>query len=134
MTILLVDDEAPVRTVVAIMLRRAGYDVVEAESGKNALRRFREHDSPIHILVSDIDMPGILGPALAQYLIGEQPELLVLFISGCVESLPAAARHHHRIAFLEKPFRAAELIATLQGLVARASAPVVPELQLQEER
>src|SRR3954471_344460 len=78
--ILLVDDEHAVRTVIAVMLRRAGYDVILAGSGEEALTLFDAHPE-IRILVSDIAMPDMQGPELAQRLIALKPELFVLLIS-----------------------------------------------------
>jgi CheY-like chemotaxis protein len=120
-TILLVDDEHPVRTVVGVMLRRAGYEVIEAESGAEAIMRFHAHTPQIRILVSDIGMPVMQGPELAQRLIALQPDLSVLLMSGYVKCSPSMFRLDDRnVAFLPKPFAASHLVAKVQELVRRS--------------
>jgi DNA-binding response OmpR family regulator len=120
-TILLVDDQAPVRTVLAALLCQAGYRVLEAASGQDALRLWREHPAKIDVLLSDIAMPGIQGPELAQRLIARQPDLYVLLISGFVTCSPSTfGLDHRRVAFLAKPFRLSELVAKLEDLLARS--------------
>src|SRR5262245_48786138 len=99
------------------MLRRAGYDVVEANSGEEACRIFPPQAGDIHILVSDIAMPGMQGSELAQRLIAIKPSLHVLLISGYVKCSPSTFRLDDRnVAFLAKPFHAKELLAKLQEL------------------
>src|SRR6476660_9417035 len=102
--VLLVDDEHAVRTVTGVMLRRAGYDVIQASSGDEALRLFQEHAAEIPILVSDIAMPGMQGPELAQRLIAIKRDLFVLLISGYVKCSPSMFRLDDRnVALLAKP-------------------------------
>src|SRR6266436_4881410 len=60
-TVLLVDDEHAVRTVTSVMLQRAGYPVIEAASGEDAVKLFDEHAAKIRLLVSDVVMPGMPG-------------------------------------------------------------------------
>jgi DNA-binding response OmpR family regulator len=120
-TILLVDDEQEVRTLVGACLRRAGYHVIEAESGDEATRLFRQHGDRIRIVVSDIVMLGLHGPAFVQRLIEGRPDLCVLFISGHLKASPSTLRLDHRhAAFLPKPFSPAALVTAVQELVARA--------------
>jgi DNA-binding NtrC family response regulator len=135
-TVLLVDDEPGVRTVIAMMLHRAGYRVIEAGSGEEALARFEEHVGEIGIVISDVVMPGMHGPDVVQRLINLRPDLGVLFISGYAWSLlPAALMQHECVAFLAKPFTVAELVLEVRQLAARArvrfraqgcSSPSVP--------
>jgi CheY-like chemotaxis protein len=125
-TVLLVDDESAVRTVIAVMLRRAGYDVIEASSGDGAARLFQRHAGAIRFVVSDIAMPGMQGPELAQRLIALQLDLYVLLISGYVKCSPSTFRLDDRnVAFLAKPFVPAELIAKLRELVTRSAGPAI---------
>jgi len=118
--LLLVDDEPAVRGVIALVLRRVGYHVIEAGSGEEALQRFDEHIGQIRIIISDIVMPGMHGPDLVQRLLGMRSDLCVLFVSGYAASSPLPLMHNRRIAFLAKPFRTAELVAELARLVARS--------------
>src|SRR6185295_17299986 len=105
-TVLLVEDEAPVRTLAAEVLRASGYQVLEAALPSAALRLAREHRGPLHVLLTDIVMPEMSGPELAQSLQALHPALRPIFMSGYSNDavfhrdlLPAGT------AFLEKPFR-----------------------------
>lgn len=98
-TILLVEDEEFVRTLLAEVLRGRGYSVIEALDGADALRQFDRHGS-IDLLVTDVVMPGMPGPALVEQLSRRHPRLRVLFLSGYAGDasiLPDAS-------FLQKPF------------------------------
>ena len=125
--ILLVDDEHAVRTVVGVMLRRAGYDVISAGSGEEALELYHAHAPDIHVVVSDIAMPGMQGPELAQRLIALRPDLYVLLISGYIKcSLSTFRLDDRNVALLSKPFTAGQLTEKLQQLLARSSPVVAP--------
>lgn len=81
-TVLLVDDDDAVRTVARAVLRRHGYHVLDARSGADALLRSEEYTGPIHLLVSDVVMPEMSGPELAERLTKCRPDLKVLCMSG----------------------------------------------------
>jgi two-component system cell cycle sensor histidine kinase/response regulator CckA len=107
-TILLVDDEESVRTIVLKILRRAKYNVLEAENGEAALRIAEDHQGRIDLVITDMFMPGLRGPEVAQKLALTRPGLRVLFMSGYADQdlrtgVPAGAN------FLNKPFSGAEL-------------------------
>ena len=116
-TLLLVDDEQPVRTVMGIILEEAGYRVLQAASGQDALALFGRYGPSIHAVVSDVLMPGISGPDLVQRLLDVQPHLFVLFVSGYASGLTPALLENRHVAFLGKPFRSAELVSALHRLV-----------------
>jgi PAS domain S-box-containing protein len=104
-TILLVEDEAGVRELTRLVLERQGYSVLKAGEAQEALRLVETHTGPIHLLLTDVVMPGASGKALAETLTGMVPDLKVLFMSGYPEQVIA----HHGvlepgIAFLQKPF------------------------------
>jgi CheY-like chemotaxis protein len=111
-TVLLVEDEASVRNVVAQVLRGQGYTVLEAANGEEALRVAREHTGKeIDLLLTDVVMPRMGGEALAERLTDERPGVKVLFVSGYTDN---AISHHHGVldpgvAFLQKPFSPATL-------------------------
>ena len=121
LTILLAEDEDPVRHLVRRVLTRAGYRVIEGANGRVALDAARAHDGPIDALVTDVIMPELTGPELAEQLRAERPELRVLFTSGyndqgmdgngVVSGLG--------IAFLQKPFVPEELTSMLAELLAQ---------------
>jgi PAS domain S-box-containing protein len=104
-TILLVEDEPAVRRLGRRILERGGYAVVEAGSAAAALDLADRHPGPIHLLLTDVVMPGMSGKALADRLGGRMPRLRVLFTSGYTDD--AIVQHgvlEPGIAFLEKPF------------------------------
>jgi PAS domain S-box-containing protein len=84
-TILVVDDDASVRSVAAAILTKQGYTVLAASSSEEALRLAASHGT-IDLLVTDVVMPGLNGPALARQLRAAYPEMKVLFISGYADS------------------------------------------------
>jgi PAS domain S-box-containing protein len=103
-TILVVDDDEAVRSVTATALRRQGYRVLEAESGSAALALSRAEDSRIHALVTDVAMPQMSGPALAEQLLRERPEMRVLFVSGYAEDGMVNRMLDDGVALLQKPY------------------------------
>jgi two-component system cell cycle sensor histidine kinase/response regulator CckA len=110
-TILLVEDEAPVRDLAVRLLNQQGYTVWEAANGKEALRIVHEHaGEKIHLLLTDVVMPQVGGKVLAERLKISMPDLKVLFTSGYTDE---AIVHHGVLAaginFLQKPFSLAIL-------------------------
>jgi CheY-like chemotaxis protein len=81
-TILLVEDEDEVRAVLRQILLGKGYRVLQASSGDEALVMARIHRGPIHLLLSDVTMPHMKGPELADRLVAERPDTRVLYMSG----------------------------------------------------
>jgi CheY-like chemotaxis protein len=104
-TILLAEDEAPVRGLAREVLQMLGYTVLEAASGDEALERCQQHTGPVHLLVTDVVMPGISGPELATRLVPLSSALKVLYLSGYTDD--AVARHgilDPGMSLLHKPF------------------------------
>jgi CheY-like chemotaxis protein len=104
-TVLLVEDEDAVRSLSGLVLRQSGYHLLEAGSGQEATRVAGEHGGPIHLLVSDVVMPGVGGPQLAERLRPLHPEMKVLFVSGYTDD--AVMRHgveEDLVPYLQKPF------------------------------
>jgi CheY-like chemotaxis protein len=81
-TILLVEDEEPLREMICELLVESGYAVLAASDGFEALEIARQHKGPIHILLTDVVMPRMGGPALVKPLLVLQPEIKVLYMSG----------------------------------------------------
>ncbi len=81
-TILVVDDEPEVRTLVEAMVKRHGYNALTANSGEHALTLFKHPRDSIGLLLADVVAPGMSGPMLADQLLALEPNLKVLFMSG----------------------------------------------------
>jgi len=110
-TILVVDDEAQVRTLARDILLGAGYRVLEAEDGEQALRVAEDHPGAIHILLTDIMMPGINGKELADRFIVARPDAKAIFMSGrAAEVISDAGVLIPVDAFLAKPFTVDRLL------------------------
>jgi CheY-like chemotaxis protein len=122
-TILLVDDEEALRVAARRMLERAGFNVVQASDGADALRVLAEHTGPVHVLVTDVVMPGVGGPELARRLREVRPELPTLFISGYTEEgVRTQGGLHSDAAYLEKPFSPEELVRKVRECLTKSVA------------
>jgi two-component system, cell cycle sensor histidine kinase and response regulator CckA len=109
-TVLVVEDEASVRSVARTMLELHGYRVLEAGGGEEALRIGARPEGPVQLLLTDVVMPGMSGPEVAQRLSRVHPELKVLYMSGYTDE--AILRHgvpELSPAFVQKPFSAETL-------------------------
>jgi CheY-like chemotaxis protein len=117
-TVLVVDDERAVRLVVARALRRAGYAVLEAGDGRDALAVFERHPGPIDLLVTDVVMPHLGGGELAGRLTATDPGLRVLFVSGYTDDeVVRRGVFHDGVHFLAKPLSAATLIQKVREVL-----------------
>jgi signal transduction histidine kinase/CheY-like chemotaxis protein len=110
--ILLVDDDAEVRSVALAHLEGAGYDVLTAASGEEALNVLKRNAHAVQMLVSDVSMPGMSGVELAHKVRALLPKMPILLISGYSEELTANSEHVAR--FLAKPFSGARLLAEVR--------------------
>jgi two-component system, cell cycle sensor histidine kinase and response regulator CckA len=107
-TILVVDDNESVLRVVVAILEDANFLVVSADSGQAAITLAEQTDQPIHLLLSDIDMPGMSGPALGETLKLARPEMHVMLMSGQYEGSLLVLNYGW--AFIRKPFVATKLV------------------------
>jgi PAS domain S-box-containing protein len=109
-TILVVEDEPQVRALTARILASRGFNVLSAPTGRDAIATARAHVGPIHLLLTDVVMPGMGGSELAERIMEERPGTRVLFTSGYADD--AVVRHgvfRRDTPFLSKPFTPAEL-------------------------
>ncbi len=103
--ILLVEDEAPVRAFGSRALQMRGYQVIEADCAETALKRLRDCDYKVDLVVSDVVMPGIDGPTWVREARKTRPDLPVIFVSGYAEDVFREGREEvGDDRFLSKPF------------------------------
>jgi CheY-like chemotaxis protein len=115
-TLLLAEDEIGIRNMTRAYLESLGYKVLEAADGDEALRISRQYSGVIHLLVTDVIMPGVRGDELVRILQHERPEIAVLFISGFAEldKLDKSA------PIIEKPFTFPELGRRIHDVLAQS--------------
>jgi CheY-like chemotaxis protein len=124
--VLVADDDAQVRTLIARTLAAAGFAVSQAVDGADALRHLAAAGGEVALVVTDLAMPELDGAALARALARRVPALPVLVVSGqasdgCLAALPDGAA----VRFLPKPFTRAALLDAVHGLLAPAGVPSV---------
>ncbi len=132
-TVLVVEDEGIVRQVAMRILRKSGYTAFEAANAQEALELIEDYRDPIHLLITDVVMPGMNGKELAQRILKWRPDLAVLYMSGYSEDIVM-----HRgilepgIAFIEKTFTGPVLLRKVRDVLdqhrvnpprSRVSAP-----------
>lgn len=117
-TALVVDDIPEVRSVIGRMLRDRGFEVVEAQSGREALSKLAAIDDDL-VLVSDVSMKGMSGAELAVEAWKKRPELPVVFVSGYTgDRLDEHTTRRQRVRFLSKPFTVDELVVKISEAVS----------------
>jgi PAS domain S-box-containing protein len=125
-TVLLVEDEAQVRELSAIALERAGFTVLEARHPEDAFDVVARHKGPIHLILTDVVMPGMNGRVMVERLIGRHPDARVLFMSGYTDDAlaPLGVAAGDR-AFLHKPFTPKQLAERVREVLDSAATPAV---------
>jgi signal transduction histidine kinase len=119
-TVLLAEDQERLRAVVGDSLRDFGYTVLEAEGPVEALRLASEHPGPIDLLLSDVIMPGMRGPELAQQILGKRPGIKILLMSGYVDDAGLHAMSGlSDAAMIAKPFTHEELARKVREVLRR---------------
>ncbi len=117
-TVLLVEDEELLRRMTREVLESVGYHVLEAANADEAVRVSRTYPGTIHVMLTDVVMPGLTGPELACVLAGVRPRMKVLYVSGYTDDacIPAV-RAAEGTDFLQKPFTPAALEGRLRTLL-----------------
>jgi PAS domain S-box-containing protein len=122
-TVLVVEDSLPLRSILSEYLSRGGFHVVEAGDGLEALKLVEGGEGTIHLLLTDVVMPGMSGRELADELTSRVPTLKVLFMSGYTDD---AIVHHGIIepgvALISKPFTREQLFARLEQVLGEHSS------------
>jgi two-component system cell cycle sensor histidine kinase/response regulator CckA len=120
-TVLLVEDEEYVRSLVRRSLNSKGYEVLEASNGQDALRLAEQHEGPIHLVITDVVMPGMGGRELVERLATIRPSTKILYMSGYADD---AILHHGELgagtALLQKPFTADALARTVRQVLEKS--------------
>jgi DNA-binding NtrC family response regulator len=117
-TILLVEDEPAVRELTRLVLAGQGYSVVEAPNPEEAERLCENGKAEIHLLLTDVVMPGVSGHELAKRITARLPKIKVLYMSGYTHNVIASGGMLDRgIAFLQKPFTPATLIDKVRDVL-----------------
>lgn len=117
-TILLVEDDAAVRRVARRILDKAGYDVIEAGNGREALQAVERHAGQVDLVLTDAIMPDLGGSELTLRLRQGRPDLRVLFMSGyALDDIGLGDIDLGEASFLRKPFGSGELLGKVRDLL-----------------
>jgi two-component system cell cycle sensor histidine kinase/response regulator CckA len=123
-TILLVEDEAGLRELASDYLGSKGYKVLSAADGHDALRVCRDFDGPIHVMLTDVVMPGGGGPDLAKVVLETRPELRVIYMSGYTDRV-LIEKLGEKATFLQKPFSLEHLASKIRSLLSCSDPTLV---------
>jgi len=122
-TILLVEDEPSLRAVYKMFLDDLGYNVLLAETSKDALELSKRHPGDIHLLLTDVIMPGMNGRQLADLVCAEKPDINVLFMSGyTADVVVESGVLEQNKAFISKPFTRDELACKIRDILEPCEA------------
>jgi CheY-like chemotaxis protein len=122
-TVLVVDDEPEMRGVLREILAPRAYAVLDTGNPEEALQIARAYSGPIHVMLTDVVMPGIEGPELAEHVAPLRPGIKIVFMSA----YDVVNRLKPGVAFLSKPFTVTELMAKLaEEAAGEAGEPPVP--------
>jgi CheY-like chemotaxis protein len=130
-TVLLAEDDGAVRRLMGIALCGYGYTVLEARDGEEALRMARsDRHRDIHLLITDVVMPGVSGRALASQFATERPEMRVLYTSGYAETVTMRAGLDRGVPLLAKPFLPGDLLQRVRETLDSPATPATGGLPL----
>jgi two-component system cell cycle sensor histidine kinase/response regulator CckA len=126
-TILVVEDEESVRTVLASILQHMGFEVLTSTNGEEGLNTYREHAQRIRLVLMDLTMPRMGGVEASRHILDEHPEACIVLMSGYVQN-PAQGLPEARgiKGFLKKPYLRAELTAMLMQCLSLTPTNVLP--------
>jgi PAS domain S-box-containing protein len=123
-TILLVEDEEAVRDLIRTVLTEHGYEVVAARDTQHAIKISASHSREIHMLLTDVIMPGMSGRELATSVTARRPGIRVLFMSGYTDNvITTGGMLETGIAFLQKPFSPTTLVTKVREVLTAAPTP-----------
>jgi two-component system cell cycle sensor histidine kinase/response regulator CckA len=118
-TILVVENGEMLRPLICEILRKEGYNVLEAQDGDEALLVWRQYQGPIDLVLTDVVMPNMSGKELVEHLRLLQPEIKVIYMSGYESSILSSSgnKFGSKAVFLQKPFRPAELSEKIREIL-----------------
>jgi PAS domain S-box-containing protein len=116
-TILVIDDEADVREVLAAVLRKFGYRVLVAESGDAGVELCRQHREDVRVVVTDMMMPGMQGAEVIRQVRTTTPGVGIVAMSGMMEVQQEISEEAGRFVFLAKPMRGEDVVAAVQSVL-----------------
>jgi two-component system cell cycle sensor histidine kinase/response regulator CckA len=116
-TVLVVDDEEPVRRLAVRMLTWAGYQAIEARHGREALDAIQQHIGPVHLVLTDIKMPGMNGRELGRFVEERWPGKPILYMSGFASEVFRGGLLEPGAPFLAKPFTQEDLATKVRSLL-----------------
>jgi len=119
-TILLVENDKSLRTLNREMLEEMGYHVLEAANASDALELSSKYSDHIHLLFSDIVMPGMSGQELAELLLTARPTMKVLLTSGYPQNASVEIASNFELGFLQKPFTREIVSKKIRELLSRS--------------
>ena len=119
-TILLVEDETPVRIFAARALKNKGYTILEADCGETAIELMNKHGNEVEVIVTDVIMPGMNGPTMIDKVTVQYPNVKVIFISGYAEDIFVNNYGTERsFNFLAKPFTLKQLASKIKDVLGK---------------
>ena len=116
-TVLVVDDEEAVRRLASRMLTWMGHQALEARHGREALATIEEHHGPIHLVITDIKMPGMNGRELGRHIEARWPDKAILYMSGFASEVFRGGLLEPGAPFIAKPFTQEDLAARVRALL-----------------
>ena len=123
-TVLVVEDQEDVRRVIRTILESYGYHVVEAKDGTEALRLTEEHPAEIHLLLTDVILPGMNGKTLSEQMRVLLPKLRVIFMSGYPEDvISRRGVLEQDVPYLPKPFSPESLAIKVREVLTGQPTP-----------
>jgi|CXWL01.1.fsa_nt_gi PAS domain S-box-containing protein len=125
-TILVVEDESLLLLIIAEHLTNLGYVVLEATNPRDAVARSQSFDGPIHLLLTDVVLPGGSGTNLARELVRSRPAMRLLFMSGFTTDQAFQSGLRTGMPLLDKPFTATSLAESVRATLDQATPPALP--------
>jgi two-component system cell cycle sensor histidine kinase/response regulator CckA len=122
--ILLVEDEESVRAFSARALRATGYEVLEADSGEEAIWVLEDHNYEVDLIISDVVMPEMDGPTMLKSIRGKVKNLKIIFVSGYAEeSVRRDIEDDQSVDFLPKPYSLDDINSKVKEVLQRQDKP-----------